>query len=1005
GCYDASFNSGTVVSVNSLSYANGSDIFISKFNSTGSALLGSTYIGGSANDGLNLDATLNLNYGDESRGEVVVDSLGNIYVCSSTLSSAFPTTAGAYSTTLSGLQEGCAFKMDADLTALMWSTYLGGTAADGAYSIKPGLNGRTYVTGGTRSTNFPVTAGALTTVAPGGTVDAFVVALDANTGAGVASTYLGTSSYDQGYLLDLNAASEVFVVGQTKGAYPVSAGVYSNANGRHFIHKLNEDLTATVFSTVFGSGASTINISPTALLVDNCQNIYVSGWGGTVNAEGTTTGLPVTPDAYDAVTDGSDFYFIVLEKNAASLLYGSFFGAGTLAEHVDGGTSRFDKAGTIYQAVCAGCGSSDAFPTTPGVWSNVNGSTNCNLGAIKMEFVYSGITAVADASPNVIACDPPYDVNFTGSAGAADHIWDFGDGSTSTLANPIHTFTDTGSFVITYIAIDSATCNIADTAQLSVVILEPEVFNASIVVPPYDPCTGDPLTIQLDFTGTGADYLSWDMGDGTVYTGDTSIIHTYTAPGTYIVEMYAYDSTCALSGTITDTINYATNVLTVNADASPNVFTCDPPYTVTFSNGGSTAAQHFWDFDNGSTSTLANPAYTFTDTGTYVIMYIATDSSTCNISDTSYVTVQILQPEVFAATIDIPPYDPCDPGPLTIDLNFTGTGADYISWDMGEGTVYTNDFSVTHTYTVPGIYVIEMYAYDSACGVSGTVTDTVEYLPTFLTITADASPDVFSCEPPYTVTFDNGGNTAPQHYWNFGDGIGSSALPNPTYTFTTTGVFSVMYVATDSSTCNISDTAYASVTILEPENFAAEFTFAPPPPCTDTMYVHLLFTGTGADSLIWNMGDGTSFTDALIVDHYYITPGLYTVTLTAYDFTCNKVETITSTFEKGESVLGAELLIPNVFSPNGDGVNDEFYIGYKGVSKTATLEDMEVYSFKIFNRWGQLIFDNQGTATSWDGKKDGKYVNDGVYFYLLQYKRTCVDDNIIETHGHITVTH
>jgi len=830
--FDPTFTVSAGVIVNGVSYANGSDIFISKFNSTGTGLLASTLIGGNGTDGLNMDATLSFNYGDESRGEVIVDAAGNIYVCSSTLSTDFPTTAGALATTPVGLQDGCAFKMDPTLSTLLWSTYIGGTLADGAYSIKVGTNGRAYICGGTRSTNFPTTAGALTTLAPGGIADGFVIALNDLTGASVVSTYLGTNNYDQVYLLDMNIDNEVFVVGQSKGTYPVTAGVYSNVNGRQFIHKMNPELSTTIFSTIFGSGTPTINISPTALLVDNCQNIYVSGWGGTVNSEGNTIGLPVTADALDATTDGSDFYFIVLEGNATALLYGTFFG-GSPAEHVDGGTSRFDKNGTIYQAVCAGCGSSDAFPTTTGVWSNVNGSSNCNLGVFKIEFIYTGIDAVANASPNIIACDPPFDVTFTGSSGAVDHIWDFGDGGTSTLLNPTHTFTDTGSYTIMYIAIDSSTCNIADTAYLSVIILEPEVFDADILIPPYDPCVGGPLTIDLAFTGSGADYLSWDMGDGTIYIGDTVISHTYTVPGNYIIEMYAYDSTCGLSGTITDTVFYSTNVLNVTADASPDVFTCDPPYPVTFSNGGS---------------------------------------------------------------------------------------------------------------------------------------------------------------------------TAPDHFWNFDDGIGTSTLANPTYTFTATGTYNVMYVGIDSATCNITDTAYAVVVVMEPEDFSAEFTFIPPPPCTDTLYVDLQFTGTGADSLIWNMGDGTIFTDNTTVNYFYVTPGVYTVTLTAYDFVCNKVESFSSTLTKEEPVGGGNIIIPNIFSPNGDGINDEFYIGYAGVPNAQSMEDMEVYEFKIYNRWGTLVFDNEGTATAWDGKIKGDIASEGVYFCIVQYKRICGDADVIEYKGHLTLS-
>ena len=80
--------------------------------------------------------------------------------------------------------------------------------------------------------------------------------------------------------------------------------------------------------------------------------------------------MPVTSDAFQGFTDGSDFWLGMLNPGGEDLIYGTFFGGGTSAEHVDGGTSRFDKNGTVYQAVCAGCGGNSDFPTTPGAWSS-----------------------------------------------------------------------------------------------------------------------------------------------------------------------------------------------------------------------------------------------------------------------------------------------------------------------------------------------------------------------------------------------------------------------------------------------------------------------------------------------------------------------------------------------------------------------------------------------------------------------------------------------------------
>src|SRR5690606_17796855 len=88
------------------------------------------------------------------------------------------------------------------------------------------------------------------------------------------------------------------------------------------------------------------------------------------------------------------FYLMALKPHAAALLYGSYFGGGLSREHVDGGTSRFDRKGVIYQSVCAGCGSNDDFPITSGAWpcpglpncTNRNKSNNCNNGVFRINF-------------------------------------------------------------------------------------------------------------------------------------------------------------------------------------------------------------------------------------------------------------------------------------------------------------------------------------------------------------------------------------------------------------------------------------------------------------------------------------------------------------------------------------------------------------------------------------------------------------------------------------------
>ncbi len=994
GCYDNTFNGGPNTSPNGIGYS-GSDIFVTCLSAAGNSLIGSTFVGGTDTDGIN-DGNLYFNYGDYNRGEIIIANNGDALIASSTFSNNFPTTAGSLSQANAGGQEGIAFRLNSTLTTLVWSTYIGGSTDDAGYGIKESSNGVVYVTGGTQSINFPVTVGALQTVKAGG-IDGFIISFNGATGARINGTYLGTASYDQSYLIEIDNSNDIYVLGQTKGAWPVSPGVYNNNNGRQFIHKLNPALSATIFSTRFGSGATTVNISPNAFLVDNCYNIYVSGWGGSTNTEGSTNGLPVTSDAYDANTDGSDFYFMVLERDAQSLLYGTFFG-GNPAEHVDGGTSRFDRNGIIYQAVCAGCGGSDNFPTQPGVWSTTNNSSNCNIGVIKMEFSFLGIEANANAAPNIIACDPPYDVNFNGGT-AVNHIWDFDDGTpNSTLQNPSHTFTAVGTYNVMYIAIDSSTCNIADTAYLTVEILQAETFDAVFDVAPYDPCVSGNYEVNLAFTGSGADSLIWNMGDGNIYN-DTVVDHIYVNQGNYIISMTAYDFTCNLTQTFVDTVSFNSTITTANANAAPNIIACDPPFDVNFT--GSNNPNHIWDFGDGSpTSTLQNPAHTYTGLGNFTVMYIGIDSSTCNIADTVYLSVEILQPEVFSATLDVGPYDPCTGGPYEVNLEFTGSGADSLIWNMGDGTIY-NDTVVDHFYTTDGTYIISLTAYDFTCGLMEIISDTVSFNSTNTTANANAAPNVIACDPPFVVNY-TGGST-PNHYWDFGDGVGTSTLQNPSYTFTTIGNYTVMYVGIDSSTCNISDTVYLSVEVLEKEVFSATFSPIPPQICSDTVLVNVNFTGSGADSLIWNMGDGTIFTNDTLLNYFYTIPGSYTMTLTAFDLDCNDTGTISQTIVVADNITEGTIFVPNVITPNGDNINDKFKLGYLEYPGLDPMGFVEFYEIKIYNRWGKLVFESSTPTSVWGGEIDSDDASEGVYYYIVNYQRECLDTEPQKKTGYVTV--
>ncbi len=932
GGFDQTFNGGwggTSANMWGSPYSNGADIVLTKLNGSGN-IINSTYIGGSDNEGIN--ESMVYNYADQGRGELVLDANDNVYVATSLWSDDFPGISGGAINNGAGwgTQDAVVFKMNSSLSSLDWARYLGGSDFECGNSIRVSDQGTVFVCGATTSSDLGATGGVYDQTF-NGVWDGYIASFNANTGAPIARTYIGTADYDQTFILEVDDLEDVYVVGQTLGSYPVVNAAYSNANSSQFIHKLNSSLSTTDYSTVFGSGSTaSINISPTAFLVDKCGNVYVSGWGGGFNnaaslsgvynpfAGGSTNGLPLTVDAQQSSTDGSDFYFFVLERDATGLLYGTYFGDPNVAEHTDGGTSRFDPDGVVYQSVCAACDNPWTFPTTPGVAYPNSGTAGqaffCNMGSIKFEFDFQGVEATANVPANITMCTNDYSVDFTSTGTNPQHFWDFGDGSgTSSAANPTYTYATVGTYNVMYVAIDPSSCNISDTAYFSVELIQAPTFNANFNLPNIPPCS-DPatVTVNANVSGTGIDSLQWDMGDGTIYTDINSISHSYTSQGIYPIEVIAWDLTCGFSDTIVDTLNFITAVSNAVATAPADTTLCSfPPYNMNFTSDGSTPSV-FWDFGDGNTSTLPNPTNAFADSGTYQVMFIAIDPNTCNLEDTAYFTVELLQAATFSAQISVPTIPPCsDPTLIPLNASFTGSGADSLVWDLGDGTIYTDSSSFTYYYSTPGVYTVSMTAWDLTCNNTNTISQVVDFNSTFSTATATVPPDTLLCSsPPFNMDFTSNGST-PDVFWDFGDG-NTSTLPNPNNAFADSGTYQVMFVAIDSTTCNIADTAYFTVDLQQAAVFNAQFNVPTIPPCSDPTLIPLnaSFTGTGADSLVWDLGDGTIYTDSTSFTYYYANSGIYTVSMTAWDFTCNNTNTISQVVNFNSTFSTATATVP-----------------------------------------------------------------------------------------------
>lgn len=535
---DQTFNGGPSITNLSFSvpYVNGADMIVAKFNASGSALLGSTYLGGNGTDGLNRNNVLAYNYSDEARGEIILDNEGNVVIVSATTSNDFPAVHLGYQTTKSSGQDGVVSKLNSTLTSILWSTYLGGNGSDAAYGVAIARDNTIYVTGGTNSTNFPTHVGAFQGSNAGGRSDAFISHLNQNGTTLLHSTYFGTNAYDQMFLIQLDGNDHPHVFGQTehKGSDYIFGAAFNDVGGGQVIANFRPDLESRVWSTQFGSTPGKPNISPTSFLVDVCNSVYLAGWGGNVQAYGNNnasdvSGLPVTNDAIKSVEDfsGSEFYLCVLDADANTQTYGSFFGGdqstSSGGEHVDGGTSRFDRSGKIYQAVCAGCPGTNSFPIEPdpGAWSEVNGSGNCNLGVFKIDFDLPIILADFDA-PN-FGC-APFTVNFDNNSltqNSTTFYWNFGNGNVSTQTNPTVTYTQSGNYIVQLIVSDPNSCNLKDTLTHTIVVKKDTAYT----IPLIDTCVGIPFKIgpnPADFDFLSNANISWSPSQ---FLDDASLLN------------------------------------------------------------------------------------------------------------------------------------------------------------------------------------------------------------------------------------------------------------------------------------------------------------------------------------------------------------------------------------------------------------------------------------------------------------------------------------------------
>lgn len=941
--YDNSFNGGTGIAgannTNQVPYPNGSDIVVTKFNLGGTALLGSTFIGGTGNDGLNKIPQFVYNYSDEFRGEIIVDSNDNCFIATTTASADFPVVNGFQNTYGGGTGDGVVCKFNSNLSSMLWSTYLGGTSGDAAYSLQfDPLSTSVFVCGGTMSSDFPTTPLALHPNALGNE-DGYLVKISGTGQVLQAGTYLGTSSFDLGYFVQCDLAGNVFAFGVSEGSYPITpATVYNNPNSGQYIHKLDNNLQSTVFSTVFGTGSGSVDISPTAFLVNQCDHIFISGWGGAattgnpvaINTTSTTTGLPITANAYQSTTEGNDFYFAVFEANATGLLFGTFFGGNSgSGEHADGGTSRFDKQGIIYQAVCADCGGSN-FPTSPAnVYAPVSGTHNtanpqfsrCNLAAIKYDLVTLIAEAGVDGPPQICIKDSLHYVNE--SFGGSQFFWDFGDGNTSNAFEPVHKYAQPGTYQTMLVIYDSVSCIASDTDYISIEVIPGA--EAQVIQPP-NVCPGD--SVQLQASG-GTSY-TWSPTTGL----SNPLIANPTASITedHIYTVNVTDS-CG-----SDTAKIHLSLHDDNTGVMDDTTICEGMVVQMDAYGGT---GYKWSPGIFLSNTNTRRPLCSADTTTIYNVAI-TDANHCTYNHEVTVYVDGLLPTIYAKGDTTA----CPGDRVTLGAE----GAFIYEW-------FPKTFINNPYVPNPSVYPQETTMYIASTSNScGTVYDSV--LVTIVPLDFEAMADTTVCQGD---TVELRATGAVRYFWS-GPGF-SGGNQNQYPVVRPEGEAQFRVIGKNSIGC--ADTAFVNIHVFP----YAELDILTNP---DTI--------TGLDSVALEVYTPNRFfwdphTDigCDTCKQVRVYP-LYETTYIANAVDTNRCPVRDSITLKAISAL----YVPNTFTPDQDNINETF---------RAYGHNILEFEMIIFNRWGEEIFHSSHIETGWNGRKNntGKESPIGTYPYQIRY--------------------
>jgi len=537
----------------------------------------------------------------------------------------------------------------------------------------------------------------------------------------------------------------------------------------------------------------------------------------------------------------------------------------------------------------------------------------------------------------------------TVASGTLQYDWDFGDAATATTANPTHSYTLPGTYQVRMIATTGNGCK--DTSFLTVQVYDMPV--AGFTINTANQCFKNN---QFVFTNTstlavGTMQYAWDFGDATTAT-TRDVTHSYVLPGTYTVKLTVTSDHNCINVKTFDVTAFPTPIASFVLN-SP-VQQCYKDNQFVFKNTSIVFAGNLlynWDMGNGNTFTSTDVTYSYPVPGNYKVKLVITAvNGGCKDSTTFDVTVN---PTPIAGYT-------MNQGSQCLNNNqfiFTNTTTVYSGglvyfWDLGDGTIVSTT-NVTHTYANPGTYQVKLlvFATNGGCMDSITKPVTVFYYPV-----ADFLIQPLTCTnlPIYVVNKTiNTNATTLDYFWEFGNGQ-TSTLRTPIYSYPAPGTYKIRLTTnitgcpTPVSMREMDIKIEAAVPGITYPDFNARYNFP-----------EVLTARNVGNSVIWNPPVSLDNRFSYKPTFKGLNSQLYTIELKNASNGCITVDT-----QLVKTVKKIEIYVPTVFTPGNDGINDllrPLLFGFDHVNY-----------FRVYNRWGKLLFQMNSDRPGWDGKINGQ---------------------------------